>query len=75
VPPPVPAEPTAEVVHVPGVALQVWQALPHAALQQNPSTQWPLTHSPQAPGWEQSVARLQVWPFAFTCWQDPPAAQ
>jgi hypothetical protein len=52
-------------VQVPGVALHVWQAAPHAPLQQKPSLHvFPATHSRQ-PGTAQSASRSQVPACAF----------
>ena len=45
-----------------------------AALQQYPSTQWPLVHSPH-PDTLQSATRSHVPPAAFCCWQVELAAQ
>jgi hypothetical protein len=60
-----PAEPTATIVQVPGVALQTSQPLAHAVLQHSPSAQRPLAQVEAPP--------LHDWPFLSL--QAPLASQ
>jgi hypothetical protein len=71
-----PMLPAVMIVHVPGVALHVSHASPHAVLQQLPSTQLPVLQSRQF-ATRQSLPALwsQALPWLFCFWQLPVASQ